>query len=140
MNSPPSVGISVTVKASRPARTRSVTIRCRSTQTRARTYPPFIIRSTSVSFSSVLFLKRNEQSTGASVTAIVRAPQIAKAYVLAIGPKRAPSGPVMAKSGRKAQTMIIVEKKSARSISCEASAIRSISGRLRSTPWAVMWR
>ena len=36
--------------------------------------------------------------------------------------------------------MIIVEKKSARSISCEASAIRSISGRLRSAPWAVMWR
>ena len=31
-----------------------------------------------------------------------------------------------------AQTMIVVEKNSARSISCEASAIRSISGRLRS--------
>ena len=28
-----------------------------------------------------------------------------------------------------AQTMIVVEKKSARSISCDASVIRSISGR-----------
>ena len=36
--------------------------------------------------------------------------------------------------------MIAVEKNRARSISCEASAIRSIRGRLRSDPCAVMWR
>ena len=49
--------------------------------------------------------------------------------MLAIGPKSAPAGPVIENSGRKAQTMIVVEKKSGRSISCEASMIRSISGR-----------
>ena len=54
--------------------------------------------------------------------------------MLAIGPNRAPAGPVIANRGRKAQTMIIVEKNSGRSISCEASAIRSISGRDRSAP------
>ena len=39
-----------------------------------------------------------------------------------------------------AQTMIIVEKNSARSISCDASMIRSISGRVRSASCAVMCR
>ena len=60
--------------------------------------------------------------------------------MLAIGPKSAPSGPVMEKSGMNAQTMIVVEKNKARSISFEASMIRSMSGRLRSTPWAVTCR
>ena len=93
-----------------------------------------------MSFSSVLLWKRNEHRTGASVTAMISAPKIAKAYVFAIGPNRAPSGPDMAKSGRKAQTMIVVEKKRGRSISCEASAIRSISGLDRSAPREVTWR
>ena len=60
--------------------------------------------------------------------------------MFAIGPNRAPSAPVIAKRGMNAQTMIEVEKKSARSISCDASAIRSMSGRLRSDPSAVMCR
>ncbi len=37
-----------------------------------------------------------------------------------------PSGPVIEKSGMNAQMMIVVEKNSAFSISCEASVIRSI--------------
>ena len=52
--------------------------------------------------------------------------------MFAIGPNRAPSGPDIANSGMNAQTMIVVEKKRARSISCDASAIRSISGLVRS--------
>ena len=60
--------------------------------------------------------------------------------MLAIGPNSAPSGPVIENSGMKAQMMIVVEKNRAFSISCEASMIRSISGRLRSAPCAVMWR
>ena len=93
-----------------------------------------------MSCSSFLFEKRNEQSTGASVSASASAPKIAKAYVLAIGPNSAPSGPVIANRGMKAQTMIVVEKNRARSISCDASAIRSISGLDRSACGAVMWR
>ena len=52
----------------------------------------------------------------------------------------APAGPLIEKSGRKAQTMIMVEKRSGLSTSCDASAIRSMSGRLRSAPCSVMWR
>ncbi len=59
---------------------------------------------------------------------------------MAIGPNSAPSGPVITNRGRKAQTMIVVEKNSALSISCEASAIRSMSGLERSALWAVTWR
>ena len=99
-----------------------------------------MILSRKVSCASALLTKRNEQSTGASVTARSRAPQMAKAYVLAIGPNSAPSGPVIENSGMKAQTMIMVEKNSARSISVEASMIRSISGRDRSALCAVMCR
>ena len=97
-----------------------------------------MIRSSIVSGASCLFTKKYEHRTGARVTAISRAPQIANAYVLAIGPKRAPSGPAMEKSGMKAQTMIVVENNSARSISLDASMIRSINDRDRSTPGAVM--
>ena len=50
---------------------------------------------------------------------------MAEAYGLAIGPNSAPSGPVIENSGMDAQTMIVVEKNSARSISLEASTIRS---------------
>ena len=55
--------------------------------------------------------------------------------MLAIGPNSAPSGPVIENSGMNAQTMIVVEKNRARSISFDASMIRSISGRERSAPW-----
>ena len=54
--------------------------------------------------------------------------------MLAIGPNSAPSGPDIENSGMKAHTMIVVEKNRARSISFEASMIRSISDRERSTP------
>jgi hypothetical protein len=57
---------------------------------------------------------------------------------LAIGPKSAPSGPVIENSGMNAQTMIVVEKKSARSISDDASMILSVSGRVRSASCAVI--
>src|SRR5208282_5236509 len=97
-----------------------------------------MILSSNVSVAVVLFAKKYEQRTGARVTAIRRAPQMAKAYVLAIGPNNAPSGPDIENRGMNAQTMIVVEKKSARSISVDASMIRSISGRDRSAFGAVM--
>ena len=61
-----------------------------------------MIRSMIVSFSSIWSLYRNEHITGENVTARINAPAMAKAYVLAIGPNRAPSGPVIANSGRNA--------------------------------------
>ena len=60
--------------------------------------------------------------------------------MLAIGPNSAPSGPVIANKGMNAQTMIVVEKNNDRSISYDASMIRSINGRVRSASCAVMWR
>ena len=43
-------------------------------------------------------------------------------------PEQGTAGPLIVNRGRKAQTMIRVEKKSGRSTSCEASAMRSIKG------------
>ena len=57
-----------------PSITASVSRRCRSTVRERRRYRRFITLSSQVSCSSFLFVNRNEQSTGASVTASISAP------------------------------------------------------------------
>jgi len=73
------------------------------------------------------FLATGSKKTGATVSANRSAPPRANAYVSAIGPKIWPSGPCMVKRGTKAQTIIAVVKKRARSTSRDAFRIRSLS-------------
>jgi hypothetical protein len=56
-----------------------------------------------------------------------------------MGPKICPSGPFIMKSGKKAQTIMAVEKNKARSTSPQARRMRSLSGNSEYSP-ELMWR
>ena len=84
--------------------------------------------------SGLGFTLRNSRQhrTGDTVNASSNAPPRAKAYVSAIGPKIWPSGPVMVKRGKRAQTMMSVAKNRLLVTSPHAARIRSRVGRTSS--------